>query len=64
MDNRELKKIIKQQRNEIDELNVLVDTLQSALGTTQNYLEDHPDYDSIFTTSAKWALNHKIGKKI
>ena len=37
MDNRELKKIIKQQRNEIDELNVLVDTLQSALGTTQNY---------------------------
>jgi len=64
MDNIELKKLIKQQRNDIDELNVLVDTLQRALGTTQNYLQDHPDYNSIFTTSAKWALNHKIGKKI
>tara|TARA_R100000322_G_scaffold169280_1_gene141066 strand:+ start:2048 stop:2242 length:195 start_codon:yes stop_codon:yes gene_type:complete len=64
MGEKELKKLVNQQSNEINELNVVIDTLQTALRTTSNYLKDHPDYDSIFTTSAKWSLNYKRGEKI
>ena len=63
MSERELKKTINQQGKKIAELNVLVDTLQPALRTSEKYLKDHPDYDSIFSTSARWSLNHKINNE-
>ena len=63
MSERELKKTINQQGKKIAELNVLVDTLQTALRTSEKYLKDHPDYDRIFSTSARWALNHKINNE-
>ena len=63
MSERELKKTINQQGKKIAELNVLVDTLQTALRTSEKYLKDHPDYVSIFSTSARWSLNHKINNE-
>ena len=63
MSERELKKTINQQGKKIAELNVLVDTLQTALRTSEKYLKDHPDYDSIFSMSARWSLNHKINNE-
>jgi tetrahydromethanopterin S-methyltransferase subunit B len=41
------------------ELKVVIDTLQTALRSCDKTLKDHPQYDSIFTTSAKWSMNFK-----
>ena len=66
MSEREYKKEIHNLTKENSELKVVIDTLQSALLTTEKYLKNHKDYNGIFTTSAKWSMNYnrKLQKKI
>ena len=47
-----------------DELKVVIDTLQTALRTSEKYLRDHKDYNSIFTTSAKWSMKYSQKNEI
>jgi len=56
---REIRLRIKNLEDENRELKVVVDTLQTALRSCENSLLDHPQYNSIFTTSAKWSMNFK-----
>jgi len=56
---REIRLRIKNLEDENRELKVVVDTLQTALRSCENSLSDHPQYNSIFTTSAKWSMNFK-----
>ena len=56
---REVKLKIKRIEDENRELKVVIDTLQTALRSCEKALESHPQYDGIFTTSAKWSMNFK-----
>ena len=58
MSEKEYKKEIYNLTKENSELKVVIDTLQSALSTTEKYLKNHKDYNGIFTTSAKWSMNY------
>jgi hypothetical protein len=56
---KEIRLKIKRLEDENRELKVLIDTLQTALRSCDKTLENHPQYNSIFTTSAKWSMNFK-----
>jgi hypothetical protein len=56
---RETKLKIKKIEDENRELKVVIDTLQTALRSCDKTLKGHPQYNSIFTTSAKWSMNFK-----
>ena len=56
---REIRLKIKKLGDENRELKVVIDTLQTALRSCENALKSHPQYDGIFTTSAKWSMNFK-----
>ena len=56
---KEIRIKIKKLEDENRELKVLSDTLQTALRSCDKTLKDHPQYNSIFTTSAKWSMNFK-----
>jgi hypothetical protein len=56
---RETKLKIKKLQDEIRELKVVIDTLQTAMVSCEGSLKNHPQYNSIFTTSAKWSMNFK-----
>jgi len=56
---RETRLKIKKLEDENRELRVVIDTLQTALRSCEKSLEGHSQYNSIFTTSAKWSMNFK-----
>jgi len=56
---RETRLKIKKLEDENRELKVVIDTLQTALRSSEATLKAHPQYNSIFTTSAKWSMNFK-----
>jgi len=56
---REIRLRTKKLEDENRELRVVIDTLQTALRSCEGSLKDHPQYDSIFTTSAKWSMSFK-----
>ncbi len=51
----EIKRLIDENR----ELKVVINTLQTALNSCEKALSNHSQYNSIFTTSAKWSMNFK-----
>lgn len=56
---REIRLEIKKLQDEIRELKVVIDTLQTAMVSCEGSLKGHSQYNSIFTTSAKWSMNFK-----
>jgi hypothetical protein len=56
---RETRLKIKNLEDENRELKVVIDTLQTALRSCDSALKSHEQYNSIFTTSAKWSMNFK-----
>ena len=64
MSEKEYKKEIHNLITKNDELKVVIDTLQTALRTSEKYLRDHKDYNSIFTTSAKWSMKYSHKNEI
>jgi hypothetical protein len=56
---REVRLKIKKLEDENRELKVVIDTLQTALRSCDSSLKGHEQYNSVFTTSARWSMNFK-----
>ena len=61
MEEKELRKEIKNLKIERTEMIVVIDTLQQILGRAESILKegDKQKYDYVFSTSAKWSMNWK-----
>lgn len=61
MDEKELRKEIKNLTKERTEMLVVIDTLQQILGRAESIIKEleKEKYEYVFSTSAKWSLNWK-----
>jgi hypothetical protein len=61
MEEKELRKEIKNLNQERTEMLVVIDTLQQILGRAESIIKEleKEKYEYVFSTSAKWSLNWK-----
>jgi len=57
---REIRKKIRDLEKKAQDLNALVDTLQTTLRRAQQVIVDEKDKKYVFTHAAKWAIDAKI----